>query len=168
MSEGTFYNWKAKFGGMTAAEAKRLKALEDENAKLKKLLAEQMLDLAAMKDLVSKKWQGKPLVRAQWRPVKREAVAYLRAEHGLSERRACNIVDADRTMIRDRSQRAPDTVLRGRLRDLANERRRFGYPLPGRVMRSMIPRGGGSSFCCGVRESLPASTGSIAFTARKG
>lgn len=51
-----FYNWKAKFGGMTVPEAKRLKALEDENAKLKKLLAEQMLDLAAMKDLVSKKW----------------------------------------------------------------------------------------------------------------
>ena len=56
MSEGTFYNWKAKFGGMTVSEAKRLKALEDENARLKKLLAEQMLDLAAMKDLVSKKW----------------------------------------------------------------------------------------------------------------
>ena len=52
----TFYNWKAKFGGMTVSEAKRLKALEDENAKLKKLLAEQMLDLAAMKDLVLKKW----------------------------------------------------------------------------------------------------------------
>lgn len=60
-------------------------------------------------------------------PVKREAVAYLRAEHGLSERRACHIVGADRTMIRYRSQRAPDTVLRSRLRDLANERRRFGY-----------------------------------------
>ena len=56
MSEGTVYNWKAKFGGMTVSEAKRLKALEDENARLKKLLAEQMLDLAAMKDLVSKKW----------------------------------------------------------------------------------------------------------------
>ena len=56
MSEGTFSNWKAKFGGMTVSEAKRLKALEDENAKLKKLLAEQMLDLAAMKELVLKKW----------------------------------------------------------------------------------------------------------------
>ena len=56
MSAGTFYNWKAKFGGMTVSEAKRLKVLEDENAKLKKLLAEQMLDLAAMKELVSKKW----------------------------------------------------------------------------------------------------------------
>lgn len=59
--------------------------------------------------------------------MKREAVAHLRAEHGLSERRACHIVGADRTMIRYRSQRAPDTVLRGRLRELANERRRFGY-----------------------------------------
>ncbi len=56
VSEGTIYAWKAKFGGMTVSEAKRLKALEDENAKLKKLLAEQMLDLAAMKDLVAKKW----------------------------------------------------------------------------------------------------------------
>ena len=56
VSSATFYKWKAKFGGMTVSEAKRLKALEDENAKLKKLLAEQMLDLAAMKDLVSKKW----------------------------------------------------------------------------------------------------------------
>ncbi|RAK16996.1 putative transposase [Salipiger aestuarii] len=55
MSEGTFYNWRAKFGGMTVSEAKRLKALEDENAKLWKLLAEQMLDLAAMKELVSTK-----------------------------------------------------------------------------------------------------------------
>ena len=56
MSEGTFYNWKAKFGGVTVSEMKRLKALEDENGKLKKLLAEQMLDLAAMKELIAKKW----------------------------------------------------------------------------------------------------------------
>ena len=56
MSEGTFYPWKAKYSGMTVSEAKRLKALEDENAKLKRLLAEQMLDMAAMKELLSKKW----------------------------------------------------------------------------------------------------------------
>ena len=48
--------WKAKYSGMTLSEAKRLKALEDENAKLKRLLAEQMLDMAAMKELLSKKW----------------------------------------------------------------------------------------------------------------
>ena len=56
VSDATVYMWKAKYGGMDVSEAKRLKGLEDENAKLKKLLAEQMLDLAAMKDLVAKKW----------------------------------------------------------------------------------------------------------------
>lgn len=59
--------------------------------------------------------------------VKREAVAHLRSVMDLSERRACSIVGADRTMIRYQSRRAPDTELRARLRELANERRRFGY-----------------------------------------
>ena len=59
--------------------------------------------------------------------MKREAVADLQATMGLSERRACRIVGADRTMIRYRSRRPADTELRARLRDLANERRRFGY-----------------------------------------
>ena len=59
--------------------------------------------------------------------MKREAVAHLEAQLGLSERRACQIAGADRKMARHRSQRAPDTALRGRLRDLASERRRFGY-----------------------------------------
>jgi putative transposase len=56
ISEATFYNWKAKYGGMEVSEAKRLRALEDENAKLKKLLAEQMLDTAALRELLSEKW----------------------------------------------------------------------------------------------------------------
>jgi transposase InsO family protein len=59
--------------------------------------------------------------------VKREAVAHLKAGLGLSERRACRIVGADRKMVRYQSRRPPDTALRTRLRDLANERRRFGY-----------------------------------------
>lgn len=59
--------------------------------------------------------------------VKRAAVAHLQARMGLSERRACKIVGADRKMIRYRSIRPPETELRRRLRDLANERRRFGY-----------------------------------------
>lgn len=54
--EATLYNWKAKYGGMDVSDAKRLKALEDENAKLKKLLADQMLEAAALKELLSKKW----------------------------------------------------------------------------------------------------------------
>ena len=56
MSSATFYAWKAKFGGMDVSDAKRLKALEEENARLKKLLAEQMLDNAILKDVASKKW----------------------------------------------------------------------------------------------------------------
>ena len=59
--------------------------------------------------------------------VKREGVAHLRATMGLSERRACSIVSADRKMVRYRSCRPPDTELRTQLRDLANERKRFGY-----------------------------------------
>jgi putative transposase len=56
ISDATYYNWKAKFGGMTVSEAQRLKALEAENGKLKRLLAEAMLDNAALKDVVGRKW----------------------------------------------------------------------------------------------------------------
>ncbi|KVN31558.1 transposase [Burkholderia stagnalis] len=55
ISEATYYNWKAKFGGMTVSEAQRLKDLEQENSKLKRLLAESMLDNAASKDLLARK-----------------------------------------------------------------------------------------------------------------
>jgi putative transposase len=56
ISEATFYNWKSRFGGLDVSEARRLRALESENAKLKKLLAEAHLDNAALKDLLTKKW----------------------------------------------------------------------------------------------------------------
>lgn len=56
ISPASFYKYKAKFGGMDVSDARRLKALEDENAKLKKLLAEAMLDNAMLKDVASKKW----------------------------------------------------------------------------------------------------------------
>lgn len=56
ISSATFYAWKAKFGGMDVSDAKRLKALEEENARLKRLLAESLLDQAALKDLLSRKW----------------------------------------------------------------------------------------------------------------
>src|SRR5437879_3995899 len=74
---------RAKFGGMDVSEAKRLKALEDENAKLKKLLAEQMLDAAALRELLSKNGRARRQTRCD------------RASAGcmsLSERRACSIV----------------------------------------------------------------------------
>ena len=56
VSTPTFYKWKAKYGGLDVSEARRLKALEDENAKLKRMLADAMLDNVALKDLLGKKW----------------------------------------------------------------------------------------------------------------
>lgn len=56
ISDATFYIWKKKFGGMDVSEAKRLKSLEAENSKLKRLVADQALDILALKEVVSKKW----------------------------------------------------------------------------------------------------------------
>ena len=56
VSDSTFYKWKAKYGGMEVSDARRLKTLEDENAKLKKLLAEAMLDNAMLRDVAARKW----------------------------------------------------------------------------------------------------------------
>ncbi|WP_156415317.1 IS3 family transposase [Sphingobium baderi] len=119
VSEATIYNWKSKYGGMEVSDARRLKELESENAKLKRLLADAMLDKAALKGLLGKK----VLTPA----AKREAVAHLQACHGMSERRACRVIDADRMSVRYRSARDDDAGLREKLRELANQRRRFGY-----------------------------------------
>lgn len=56
VSDASIYKWKAKFGGMEVSEARRLRTLEDENARLKRMLADAMLDNVALKDLLGKKW----------------------------------------------------------------------------------------------------------------
>ena len=56
VSSATFYKWKSKFGGLEVSDAKRLRALEAENGRLKRMLADAMLDNAALKDLLGKKW----------------------------------------------------------------------------------------------------------------
>jgi len=56
VSEATIYNWKSKYGGLEVSEAKRLRALEEESRRLKRIVADQMLDNAGLKDLLSKKW----------------------------------------------------------------------------------------------------------------
>jgi len=56
MSSASFYGWKAKYGGLDVSDARRLKTLEAENMRLKKLLADAMLDTAALKELLAKKW----------------------------------------------------------------------------------------------------------------
>ncbi|GAA4482865.1 hypothetical protein GCM10023157_23880 [Gluconacetobacter asukensis] len=118
ISDATFYKWKAKYGGLEVSEARRLKALENENARLKKLLAESVLNEAALRELL-----GKMVGPA----VKREAAAHLREMFTMSERRACRGIAVDRTMVRYRSLRPDDGMLRNRLRALAETRLRFGY-----------------------------------------
>jgi len=56
ISDATFYNWKAKYAGMTVADVRRLRELEGENAKLKRIVADQALDISALKDLLNRKW----------------------------------------------------------------------------------------------------------------
>lgn len=71
ISEATFYNWKSKYGGLDVSDAKRLRALEGENAKLKKLLAEAHLDNAALKDLLTKNGDARGEARCRVSSAKR-------------------------------------------------------------------------------------------------
>ncbi|MEP4258361.1 MAG: IS3 family transposase [Rhizobiaceae bacterium] len=119
ISTASFYKYKAKFGGMEVSDARKLKALEDENSKLKKLLAEQMLDNAMLKDVASPK--------VVTPAAKREAVAHVCKEHGVSQRRACNVLQIDRSSVRYKSVRGDDNHLREAMKKVAAERRRFGY-----------------------------------------
>jgi putative transposase len=118
-SSATFYAWKAKFGGMDVSEAKRLKILQEESAKLKRLSADAMLDNVAL--------EGSSLKKILAPAAKREAVAHLTTTYEMSERRACQVIQADHKMVRYRSRRPADAELRSRLRELATEQRRFGY-----------------------------------------
>ncbi|RWO92492.1 IS3 family transposase [Mesorhizobium sp.] len=119
VSDASIYNWKARFGGMDVSEARRLKALEDENTRLKRLLADAMLDNAALKDLL-----GKKMVTPA---AEREAVAHLRTAFEMSERRACKTIGCCRMTVRHKASSGDDGDLRERMKAIAHERRRFGY-----------------------------------------
>ena len=131
ISSATFYAWKAKYGGLEVSDAKRLRGLEDENAKLKRLLADADARQRGPEAICSQKSGRRP-------PPREKLSRKSGASTGLSERRACLIVGADRSTVRYRSRRpdAPACVLR--LRELAAERRRFGYRRP-------------FTSCCGAR-----------------
>ncbi|MET5149744.1 MULTISPECIES: IS3 family transposase [Serratia] len=120
ISDATFYTWRKKYGGMEVPEVKRLKSLEEENARLKKLLAEAMLDKEALQVALGRKL----LTTGQ----KREAVEFMCDATGLSQRRACRLTGLSLSTCRYEAQRpAADAHLSGRITELALERRRFGY-----------------------------------------
>ncbi|MEO3480875.1 MULTISPECIES: IS3 family transposase [unclassified Phaeobacter] len=118
LSPATFYKLKSKYGGMEVSEAARLKALEDENAKLKRLLADTMLDNVVLKDLL-----GKKLTTPKER---REAALNAMRDHDISQRRACRLVGVDPKTVR--RERPPDhPEIRQEMKEIAGKRRRFGY-----------------------------------------
>ncbi|MBN1369145.1 MAG: IS3 family transposase [Dehalococcoidaceae bacterium] len=120
MSDATYYNWKAKYSGMSVSDLKRLKALEAENRRLKQIVADQALDNLALKELLFKK-----LLTPE---VKRQAVSHVRERLGLSERRACNLVNIAVPVYRYKPKPDNDDGIRKRLRELAEQRKRFGSP----------------------------------------
>nr|WP_157359552.1 IS3 family transposase [Caldimonas brevitalea] len=131
-SDATFYKWRSKFGGMDVPDAQRLRELEAENAKLKKLLAEAHLDMHALKSVLG----VKPLAPR----AKREAVRKMVQEHQLSERRACRLVGLSRDSYRHPPQADAQTqALAGRIVEIAHERRRFGYRRIHDLLRPEFP-----------------------------
>ncbi|WP_438273226.1 IS3 family transposase [Vibrio natriegens] len=128
ISDATFYTWRKKYAGLDVSEARRLKALEDENARLKKLLAETLLDAEALKIALSPK-----VLTVE---DKRKAVKVIQKGTQLSERRACLLVGIQRASMRYQPQsNREDDKLQARIKELALERRRFGYRRIHRLLR---------------------------------
>ncbi|WP_397377679.1 IS3 family transposase [Pseudomonas sp.] len=116
-SEASYYLWRSKFGGMSVSDAKRLKELESENARLKKMLAESMLEIEVTREALRKK-----LVSA---PSRRELVRHMTAR-GLSERRALQVIRMSASALRYQTRPDRNQSLRERIEALAHRYRRYG------------------------------------------
>lgn len=120
MNDATYYNWKAKYAGLTVSDLKRLKSLEEESRRLKHIVAEQALDNWALKRTTFKK-----LLRLE---TKRLAVSHASTSLGLSVRRACLLVGLSRSVYDYSLKPVNDNEIREKIRQLAQKRRRFGSP----------------------------------------
>ncbi|MBQ93060.1 MAG: IS3 family transposase [Marinobacter sp.] len=119
VSDATFYNWREKYGGLGPSELKRLKQLEEENHRLKKLVADLSLDKAMLQDVVGKK--------ALRPPRKRQLVADLQARYGVSERQACAVLQFSRASCRYQSVARDSSALSMRIREITLTRLHYGY-----------------------------------------
>jgi putative transposase len=119
VTDQTLYNWKSKYGGMEVSDAKRLRALEEENRQLKQLVADLSLDKAALTTVVRKK-------RLELVSVRRD-VALVMTENGLSQRHACRLLEVDRTTYRYEPRPDRNAQLRAALIEAARHRPRYGY-----------------------------------------
>ncbi|WP_408639654.1 IS3 family transposase [Roseomonas populi] len=130
ISEQTFYRWKKQYAGLQSEQVREFKQVTEENARLKRLVAELSLDKAVLQDVLSKKFP---------RPaVMKEVVAYVTASHGFSERRACALTRQHRSTQRKPSTRDPRLEIRQRMHEIARTRIRYGY----RRLQVMLRRDG--------------------------
>jgi putative transposase len=116
ISEATFYNWKKKFGGMGVTELRRLRQLEDENQRLKKLLADLGLGKEMLQEVIKK------IMRP---PQKRETVSWLLEAYRIGLRRGCRLMMQSRTVYHYQNRR-DDRVITQRIREIAETRIRYG------------------------------------------
>ncbi|WP_415640739.1 IS3 family transposase [Serratia surfactantfaciens] len=119
ISEASYYNWKAKFGGMEASDIKKMKDLEDENRRLKQMFADLSLECRALKDVIEKK----PLKPA----IKRELVGYLTAQFTMSIRQACRTLSLSRTVYFYQPDTRRDEPVIQVLTELAERYPRYGF-----------------------------------------
>ncbi|MCR0984992.1 IS3 family transposase [Roseomonas pecuniae] len=130
ISEQTFYRWKKQYAGLQSEQVREFKQVTEENARLKRLVAELSLDKAVLQDVLFKKIP---------RPaVMKEVVAYVTASHGFSERRACALTRQHRSTQRKPSTRDPRLEIRQRMHEIARTRIRYGY----RRLQVMLRRDG--------------------------
>ncbi|RNM04653.1 IS3 family transposase [Dickeya undicola] len=121
VSEASYYNWKAKYGGMESSDIKRMKELEEENRRLKQMYASLSLDHEILKDVVAKK-----LLTV---PEKRELVRYVMTEHQASERRGCRIIGISRSLLHYCPDTARDQPVVEALQKLAHQYPAYGFGL---------------------------------------
>ncbi|MBL5819650.1 IS3 family transposase [Serratia marcescens] len=119
ISEASYYNWKAKYGGMEASDIKKMKDLEDENRRLKQMFADLSLECRALKDVIEKK----PLKPA----IKRELVSYLVAQFAMSIRQACRTLSLSRTVYFYQPDIRRDEPVILALTELAERYPRYGF-----------------------------------------
>ncbi|AWH89658.1 IS3 family transposase [Limnobaculum parvum] len=127
ISEASYYNWKAKYGGMEAADIKKIKDLEDENRRLKQMFADLSLECRALKDVIEKK----PLKPA----IKRELVGYLTTQFTMSIRQACRTLSLSRTVFRYQPDTRRDEPVIQALTEAAERYPRYGFKKLFQVLR---------------------------------
>ncbi|UJD95201.1 IS3 family transposase [Lelliottia amnigena] len=127
ISEASYYNWKAKYGGMEAADIKKIKDLEDENRRLKQMFADLSLECRALKDVIEKK-PLKPVI-------KRELVNYLTAQFTMSIRQACRTLSLSRTVFHYQPDTRRDERVIEKLTEAAERYPRYGFKKLFQVLR---------------------------------